>query len=132
MININHYRTFGIFWRDRLIEDDHPARAVWELIGGFDLTRFLSPIGSINGQAGRPAFDPQLLISVWLYAYSRGISSAREIGRRCEYEPGRKLDLALVDIYLPRLNGIELLNRLRTRTAIAATSSAIPPMVNPG
>jgi transposase len=72
---------------ERLIEDDHPARAVWELIGGLDLTRFLSPIGSINGQAGRPAFDPQLLISVWLYAYSRGISSAREIARRCEYEP---------------------------------------------
>jgi transposase len=72
---------------ERLIQDDHPARAVWELIGGLDLTRFLSPIGSINGQAGRPAFDPQLLISVWLYAYSRGISSAREIGRRCEYEP---------------------------------------------
>jgi transposase len=72
---------------ERLIEDDHPARAVWELIGRLDLTRFLSPIGSINGQAGRPAFDPQLLISVWLYAYSRGISSAREIARRCEYEP---------------------------------------------
>ena len=72
---------------ERLIEDDHPARAVWELVGGLDLTSFLSPIGSINGQAGRPAFDPQLLISVWVYAYSRGISSAREIARRCEYEP---------------------------------------------
>jgi hypothetical protein len=27
------------------------------------------------------------LISLWLYAYSRGISSAREVARRCEYEP---------------------------------------------
>lgn len=72
---------------ERLIEDDHPARAMWELVGGLDLTSFLSPIGSVEGQAGRPAFDPQLLISVWLYAYSRGISSAREIARRCEYEP---------------------------------------------
>src|SRR5690242_11287592 len=72
---------------ERLIEDDHPARAVWELVGRLDLTSFLSPIGSFEGQAGRPAFDPQLLISVWLYAYSRGISSAREIARRCEYEP---------------------------------------------
>jgi hypothetical protein len=34
---------------ERLIEDDHPARAVWELISGLDLTRFLSPIGSVNG-----------------------------------------------------------------------------------
>jgi transposase len=37
--------------------------------------------------AGRPAFDPQLLISLWVYAYSRGVGSAREISRRCEYEP---------------------------------------------
>jgi transposase len=28
-----------------------------------------------------------LLISLWLYAYSLGISSAREIARRTEYEP---------------------------------------------
>jgi len=72
---------------ERLIEDDHPARAIWELVGELDLTSFLIPIGSLEGQAGRPAFDPQLLISVWVYAYSRGISSAREIARRCEYEP---------------------------------------------
>ena len=72
---------------ERLIEDDHAARAIWELVGRLDLRSFLSPIGSVEGQAGRPAFDPQLLISVWLYAYSRGISSAREIARRCEYEP---------------------------------------------
>ena len=28
------------------------------------------------------AYDPRLLISLWLYAYSRGISSAREVARR--------------------------------------------------
>jgi FixJ family two-component response regulator len=28
--------------------------------------------------------------------------------------PGRKMDLALIDIYLPGLNGIELLNRLKS------------------
>jgi len=28
------------------------------------------------------------LISLWLYAYSRGISSAREVARQCEFEPG--------------------------------------------
>src|SRR6185436_12066262 len=31
--------------------------------------------------------DPRLLVSLWIYAYSRGISSAREIARRCTYEP---------------------------------------------
>jgi transposase len=72
---------------ERLIDEDHSARAIWELVGRLDLTSFLAPIGSVQGQAGRPAFDPQLLISLWLYAYSRGISYAREIARRCEYEP---------------------------------------------
>jgi transposase len=37
---------------------------------------------------GRAAFDPQLLISLWVYAYSLGIGSAREIARRCEWHPG--------------------------------------------
>jgi hypothetical protein len=29
-----------------------------------------------------------LLISIWLYGYSRGISSARELSRQSEFEPG--------------------------------------------
>jgi transposase len=40
-----------------------------------------------RGGGGREHTDPQVLISLWLYAYSRGISSAREVARRGEYEP---------------------------------------------
>jgi transposase len=54
---------------------------------GFTVTSFLEAIESFESCAGRPAFDPQLLISLWVYAYSRGVGSAREISRRCEYEP---------------------------------------------
>jgi transposase len=88
---LRHINRAQMCWQavdvERLIDEDHSARAIWELVGRLDLTSFLAPIGSVQGQAGRPAFDPQLLISLWLYAYSRGISSAREIARRCEYEP---------------------------------------------
>ena len=38
-------------------------------------------------RCGRTPWDPRLLVSLWIYAYSRGISSAREIARRCTYEP---------------------------------------------
>jgi len=72
---------------ERLIEEDHPARAIWELVGRLDLSRYYAEIGSVEGRAGREHTDPQVLISLWLYAYSRGISSAREMARRCEYEP---------------------------------------------
>ncbi len=78
-------------WRavdvEKLIGDDHPARAIWELVGRLDLSPFYRAIESSAEEGGRPAFDPQLLISLWVYAYSRGIGSAREVARRCEYDP---------------------------------------------
>jgi transposase len=72
---------------ERLIEPDHPARAVWELVGRLKLEGFYAPIAAVEGSAGRTPWDPRLLVSLWIYAYSRGISSAREIARRCSYEP---------------------------------------------
>ena len=78
-------------WRavdvERLVGDDHAARAIWELVGGLDLRRFYQAIESSAEEGGRPAFDPQLLISLWVYAYSQGVGSAREVARRCEWDP---------------------------------------------
>ena len=78
-------------WRavdvEKLIGEDHPARAIWALVGRLDLRRFYEGIASSAAEGGRPAFDPQLLISLWVYAYSQGIGSAREVARRCEYDP---------------------------------------------
>jgi transposase len=48
----------------------------------------IKQIAAVEGSAGREHTDPRLLISLWLYAYGRGISSARELARQCEYEPG--------------------------------------------
>lgn len=73
---------------DELIGVDHKARAIWELAGQLELGRFEEPLKSRQGGAGRAAWDPRLLISVWVYAYSEGISSAREIERLMEWEPG--------------------------------------------
>jgi transposase len=72
---------------ERLIELDHPARAIWELSGRLKLDGFYAPIEAVEGGVGRTPWDPRLLVSLWIYAYSRGISSAREIARRCTYEP---------------------------------------------
>src|SRR6202163_2255306 len=78
-------------WRavdvERLIGEDHRARAIWTLVGGLDLSPFYESIESSVEEGGRPAFDPQLLISLWIYAYSEGIGSAREVARRCEFDP---------------------------------------------
>ena len=47
-----------------------------------------APIRSEVGQAGRAAWDPRLLVSIWVYAYSEGVGAAREVERRMRYEPG--------------------------------------------
>jgi transposase len=80
-----------LLWRtvdvEQLIEPDHSARAIWEMTGRLDLAPFYAPIAAVEGEAGRTPWDPRLLIGLWIYAYSRGIGSAREIARRCKFDP---------------------------------------------
>lgn len=80
--------TMANIYVEELIPADHKARAIWELAGRLDLAGFAESLKTQAGAAGRPAWDPRLLVSVWVYAYSEGIGSAREIERLMEYEPG--------------------------------------------
>ena len=73
---------------EQLVEQDHPVRAIWEFVGRLDLSSFCEQIRAVEGERGRPTHHPRLMICLWVYAYSRGVSSAREIARLCEYEPG--------------------------------------------
>ena len=72
---------------EKLIELDHPARAIWELVGRLNLESFYSEVESVEGVAGRPVWDPRLLISLWIYGYKDGVNSARDMARLCEYHP---------------------------------------------
>ena len=73
---------------EALIEERHGARTIWQFVDRLKLEKFEAKAKSFEGQAGRAIWSPRLLISMWIYAYSKGISSAREISRQCEYEPG--------------------------------------------
>ncbi len=68
---------------DRLAAD-HPARVLWTLIETFDLSAFLAGAKAIEGRAGRSRSSPAMLLTLWMYALSRGIGSAREIARLIE------------------------------------------------
>jgi transposase len=70
-----------------LIALDHAARAIWEFVGKLDLSGYSGEIRAVEGKAGRPAFNPQLLISLWVYGYGQGVGSARAIERLCEWDP---------------------------------------------
>ena len=72
---------------DRLIDSDHVARRIWRVVDALELSRFERDIRALEGVAGRPSHSPCVLISVWLYAFTKGLHSAREIERQMDYEP---------------------------------------------
>lgn len=80
--------TLAMIYIEELVPADHKARAIWDLVGKMDLSAFLEPVRTMEGEVGRSAWDPRLLVSLWVYSYSEGISSAREIERIMQWEPG--------------------------------------------
>jgi transposase len=68
---------------DQRLDADHPARAVWAFVQKLDLAALHDRIKSVEGQAGRDANDPRILLCLWLYASIEGIGSARELERLC-------------------------------------------------
>jgi len=72
---------------EKLVGPTHRVRAIWAFVGGLDLSGFYASVEAVEGQAGRPVWDPRVLLSLWVYAYSNGVNSAREIAQRCEYHP---------------------------------------------
>ncbi|MCX6635803.1 MAG: IS1182 family transposase [Acidobacteria bacterium] len=73
---------------EQLIPPQHKARAIWYLTGKMDLSVFFHGLSSVSGGRGRRPWDPRLLVSVWLYALSEGITSSREIEKLMEWESG--------------------------------------------
>jgi transposase len=73
---------------ESLITEDHPARTIWKLSGQFNLSRFEQQQKTMEGEAGRPCWPAQLLVSVWVYSYTLGVASARAIERMLSHEPG--------------------------------------------
>jgi transposase len=64
----------------------HAARVLWEVVGTLPLGTFLDGVKAIEGTVGRKTLSPQMKLTLWLYAISNGVGSAREIARltRCD------------------------------------------------
>jgi len=65
---------------DTLAPSD-PARVLWDIVGTLDLAAFLAGAKAVVGVAGRATLSPRMKLTLWLYAISQGIGSAREIAR---------------------------------------------------
>src|SRR5207253_248304 len=69
---------------DASVPDDHQARAIWTYLERIDLEDFYSSIDVVEGEAGRPTTDPQVLLALWLLATAEGVGSARRLARLCD------------------------------------------------
>ena len=59
----------------------HAARVLWDVVGTLDLKGVLIGVKAVDGTAGRKTLSPQMKLTLWLYAISLGVGSAREIAR---------------------------------------------------
>lgn len=69
---------------NQLLPADHQARSVWAYVDSLDLSVLYSEIRAVEGQAGRAAVDPKILMALWMFATIEGISSARQLNRLCK------------------------------------------------
>jgi transposase len=69
---------------DDMLPDDHWVRLVWAHIQELDVSVFLADVKAVEGQAGRDATDPRILLCLWVVALSEGIGSARRLEKLCE------------------------------------------------
>lgn len=66
------------------LPENHRARLIWRVLQTLDLSAFTANAKALPGRAGRDVLSPAMLLTLWLYAISIGIGSAREIARRTE------------------------------------------------
>ena len=68
---------------DDLLSADHRARQVWDYVEGLDLGVLYGRVRTTVQSTGRPAIDPAILMSLWLYGTLEGVGSARLLDRLC-------------------------------------------------
>ena len=66
---------------DELVPADHQVRAVWTFVMAQDLSSLFDKISAVEGEVGRNAIDPRILMALWLFATIDAVGSAREIAR---------------------------------------------------
>lgn len=82
----------------------HAARVLWELLGKLDLAKFGVGCGSVEGASGRSLKSPRMLLTLWLYALSQAIGSAREIARLVKSDMAYRWIAGNVDISHQKLS----------------------------
>ena len=107
-----------------LLPADHRARLVWSFVESLDLSPLYDQVLSREGEAGRPAADPAVLLSLWLYATVEGVGSARELERLAQSDAAYRWLAGGVPVNYHgladfRVDSAEVLDRLLTQSVTA-------------
>ena len=73
--------SWGRMDLDAQLSPDHPARALWAVLGRLDLSAFYSLINARDDRAGTSAIHPKIPLALWTYGISHGEGSGRELAR---------------------------------------------------
>jgi transposase len=63
------------------LPESHVARVLWRIVETLDLATFTARAKAVEGHAGRDVVSVHMVLTLWLYAISQGIGSARKIAR---------------------------------------------------
>lgn len=73
---------------ERLMDAEHPARAIEALVSRLPEAGFLKTNGAVEGQAGRSRTSSRMLVALWVYGLTQGIGEASVLAEQMKYEPG--------------------------------------------
>ena len=113
-----------------LLPADHRARLVWSFVESLDLSPLYDQVLSREGEAGRPAADPAVLLSLWLYATIEGVGSARELARLAQSDAAYRWLAGGVPLNYHgladfRVESVEVLDRLLTQSVTALIAEGL-------
>ena len=113
-----------------LLPADHRARLVWSFVESLDLSPLYDQVLSREGEAGRPAADPAVLLSLWLYATIEGVGSARELERLAQSDAAYRWLAGGVPLNYHgladfRVDSMEVLDRLLTQSVTALIAEGL-------
>ena len=107
---------------DEWLDEDDEARFVSEVVENL---LDLSPVySSYESASGAPPYEPRMMLKLLLYAYATGVTSSREIERRC------KRDIAFRWLAANTAPDYRSISRFRRRHLDVLTA-ALPPGARP-
>jgi transposase len=112
------------------VDSEDPVRIVWTLVCRWDLSLFLAAITARGEASGRAATDPRILVCLWLYAYTQGISNGREVDRLCQSHDAFRWICGGVSLNYHTINDFRVdhekaLDELLTQMIAALTSAKL-------